>query len=642
MEKVNENLSLRELILSFQIRSNKVKENYISKHFPNEYIEIVNYPLNLENNNQTWLGKIYNYVNNLKEIPKCEICGTNLPIDYMRNGYSKCNSINCPRNNINVNDFIKEELREWFTTDNESGCKSTENWLGKHYPNLHKIIIENCEEANLIFPAKIALYLNDLVESPKCIICGSKCKYHKSMKYTFGHYCGNKCWMNSNEIKKIAENNIPNKIKEMSLCESINFKNNNGLRSTENYIKNSHPDDYNKIVEYSKKFNEDISWGEKLYLYLNNLSKIPCCLNCGESVEFFNFRAGYREFCSGSCSVNSPQTQLKRHNTLHNGDYENKLVVSREKFKQTNIEKYGYEYPMQNIEVQNKLKKTNMERYGFEYAIQNEQIKEKIKQTCWEKYGCENSAQNEEIKNKLKETNVIKYGVEYIAQNKEIREKIKKTNLERYGVECIFSDPKIREKIKKTNIEKYGCENPMQNKEVNDKAKKTNIEKYGCEHAMQNEEIKNRTKETNLKRYGVEYVMQDATFIENARTIMIKKYGEIWVNQIPHYNPNSIIYLDLISEKLNIVIQHALNGGEKKFIKYFIDGYIEKYNSCIEWDENQHYELKHIEKDLIRENFIKENFNCRFIRINQKQFLLDVENQIEIVVDKIREIIKNN
>lgn len=38
----------------------------------------------------------------------------------------------------------------------------------------------------------------------------------------------------------------------------------------------------------------------------------------------------------------------------------------------------------------------------------------------------------------------------------------------------------------------------------------------------------------------------------------IEKYGEIWRTHIPRYNPKSIIYLDMISQKLNLKIQHAL------------------------------------------------------------------------------------
>lgn len=128
---------------------------------------------------------------------------------------------------------------------------------------------------------------------------------------------------------------------------------------------------------------------------------------------------------------------------------------------------------------------------------------------------------------------------------------------------------------------------------------------------------------------------------ESGITTSIKKYGEAWLNKIPKYNPNSIIYLDQISEKLDVKIQHALNGGEKKFHRYFVDGYISDYNICIEWMEKHHYQKKHREKDLIRENYIKDKFDCHFININEKEFLKNINNQINIVVDKIKQIINN-
>jgi len=120
---------------------------------------------------------------------------------------------------------------------------------------------------------------------------------------------------------------------------------------------------------------------------------------------------------------------------------------------------------------------------------------------------------------------------------------------------------------------------------------------------------------------------------------MIEKYGEAYFYIIPKHNEKSIFYLDIISEKLSTPIQHALNGGEKKFIKYWVDGYIEEHNICIEWDEKHHKYKKIKDRDVIREQFIKDNFNCHIIRINEKEFLLDVENQIEIICNKINNII---
>lgn len=105
-------------------------------------------------------------------------------------------------------------------------------------------------------------------------------------------------------------------------------------------------------------------------------------------------------------------------------------------------------------------------------------------------------------------------------------------------------------------------------------------------------------------------------------------YGEAFLSLVPKYNPNSIIYLDLLSKELNILIQHALNVGEKKFQRCFIDGYIEEYNICIEWDEKYHDRIKQKEKDIKRDNFLTEQFKCKIIRINQEEFLKDIENNL--------------
>jgi hypothetical protein len=129
--------------------------------------------------------------------------------------------------------------------------------------------------------------------------------------------------------------------------------------------------------------------------------------------------------------------------------------------------------------------------------------------------------------------------------------------------------------------------------------------------------------------------------IQKAINTCIERYGEAWLKYVPSYNPNSIIYLDMISKKLNLPIQHALNGGEKKFVKYWVDGYIEQYNICIEWDEKYHNIKKNKEKDTKREEHIINNFNCKIIRINEKEFLKDIDNQINIICDKINKIINN-
>jgi hypothetical protein len=147
--------------------------------------------------------------------------------------------------------------------------------------------------------------------------------------------------------------------------------------------------------------------------------------------------------------------------------------------------------------------------------------------------------------------------------------------------------------------------------------------------------------ETIMKKYGVKYIFQSEIIKEKSYNTTIERYGEIWLKHCPRYNSNSIIYLDLISEKLNISIQHALNGGEKKFVRYYIDGYISEYNICIEWNEQHHNWKKYKENDLKKKLFLEEKFNCKIIYINEKEFLKDVDNQINVICNKIKEIINN-
>ena len=84
--------------------------------------------------------------------------------------------------------------------------------------------------------------------------------------------------------------------------------------------------------------------------------------------------------------------------------------------------------------------------------------------------------------------------------------------------------------------------------------KETCLRLYGVEAYTQTEEFKEKSKQTSLKKYGVEYPQQNKEIIEKTINTCIERYGEIWKNHLPRYNPNSIIYLDMISEKINIKI----------------------------------------------------------------------------------------
>lgn len=255
-------------------------------------------------------------------------------------------------------------------------------------------------------------------------------------------------------------------------------------------------------------------------------------------------------------------------------------------------------------------------------------------------YGCSNKCSI----NKYYNTNIEKYGVKYATELEEFKEKRKETCRKKYGVEYAQSLKQFVDKRKETCKERYGIEFPQSLEQFISKRENTNIERYGTKFPQNLDIFIEKKKQTNLKKYGVEYPHQNKKISEMAQNTMIKRYGEIYTKYTPKYNIYSIMFFDLISEKLSINIQHALNGGEKKFVRFFIDGYIEEYNICIEWDEKHHDVKNFKEKDMEREMFLKENYNCEIVRINEKEFLKDIENQIENtcnIINDLIQIIKN-
>lgn len=121
---------------------------------------------------------------------------------------------------------------------------------------------------------------------------------------------------------------------------------------------------------------------------------------------------------------------------------------SREKARQTNLEKLGVEYPMQSKEVLEKSRQTMLEKYGVDSNFKREDVIQKAVITCHsdeanakriqtslDRYGTENPAQSEEIKLKMMNTNIERRGVPYPVSSREVFEKQIQTNRERYGVD---------------------------------------------------------------------------------------------------------------------------------------------------------------------------------------------------------------
>lgn len=104
------------------------------------------------------------------------------------------------------------------------------------------------------------------------------------------------------------------------------------------------------------------------------------------------------------------------------------------------------------LEIQTKL-----DKYGCMFK-DSKLTKEKRKQTCLQKYGVDNYTKTQEYKDKSKATNLIKYGCESHNQSEMVKNKKRETCLKRYGVDNHTKTKEYRDKMKSLCISKYGKE----------------------------------------------------------------------------------------------------------------------------------------------------------------------------------------
>ena len=106
----------------------------------------------------------------------------------------------------------------------------------------------------------------------------------------------------------------------------------------------------------------------------------------------------------------------------------------------------------------------------------------------------------------------------------------------------------------------------------------------------------------------------------------------------PRYNLNGCNFIDKLNEQLGIELQHAKNGGEKVICGYFVDGYDEKRNVVIEYDEQVHYDITNNlrNKDIVRQKHIIDEINpIIFFRYNEKiKELRDIKTNIIISTER--------
>ena len=321
---------------------------------------------------------------------------------------------------------------------------------------------------------------------------------------------------------------------------------------------------------------------------------------------------------------------------------------------QTKLLRYGDEY----YNNRDKYKQTNLERFGFTNPNMKQEIKDKAKikrkNTCLKLYGTDNIMRLKEYQQKAKQTILEKYGVEHSMQNEEVKNKLKQTMLNRYGVEHSMQLEDVKNKIKQTCLKKYGVENPQQNKDIKNKTIQTMIKKYGVENPQQVKEIHEKTIKTCLEKYGVENPMQNINIL-NKSFISRFKNSHGGTSKLED-NVHDYLILNIDN---NTIRQH-----KDQLYPYFCDFYLPKYNLYLEingmwthndhpYDENNIYDIETL--NLWKQKALKSAYYKSAIQTwtiddvnkrttakkNKLNYLEIFSNDLNIIHEKINQYINN-
>jgi hypothetical protein len=232
------------------------------------------------------------------------------------------------------------------------------------------------------------------------------------------------------------------------------FYNNGNLNKNklrESWILNNLPDLYHKIVQFVNinTIDNDLKFSNKMYLFFENMSKVPACDICNQNNKrFLGFQEGYDPHCSKKCAAKGSiqkSIETRKLNTLEKWGVEHtsQLPQVKEKQKNTNLQKWGFISPTLNTEVRDKQKKSMIQNWGVEYSGENKLLLEKSLKTRFNKY-------KSLISNNYPDLNIIRIPQEgslVIKCNKcqsdyEIRNELLRLRYFRYKIEtCLICNP---------------------------------------------------------------------------------------------------------------------------------------------------------------------------------------------------------
>lgn len=355
-----------------------------------------------------------------------------------------------------------------------------------------------------------------------------------------------------------------------------------GKKSLHTAINNSKSIKEN-LINFTNYLPEKTKFNQRCFHIINDLKEIPLCKECKKNKVNFNNRNKewkYLDFCSYRCGKINEGTINK--------------------YKKTNLEKYGVDNISKSEYFKKLMIKNNKEKWNVDWYQQSGDFKTKSILTCLKRYGFDSYTKTEEFKKRITETFMLKYGVDWYSKSEEFKQKFKESSIEKYGTEHPMLNSDYKEKLSQTIKDRYG-----ENWYV-----LTNDFKQHC-FDLKSQKYGNPTTGFKLKDYKLPSgkIIKVQGYEDFALDILIQKYDE---------EDLAISYSE-IKEEIGI-INYLMNEKNKIYLP---DIYIKSENKIIEVKSEYTYNLE-LEKNFIKKEVcLKSNLLFEFWIMDDKGNLID-------------------
>ena len=115
-----------------------------------------------------------------------------------------------------------------------------------------------------------------------------------------------------------------------------------------------------------------------------------------------------------------------------------------------------------------------------------------------------------------------------------------------------------------------------------------------------------------------------------SKAAMLRRIDQLGMCPRPNFNPTACSYFNKLNQERGWNLQHAMNGGEKRFLCYYPDAYDADRNIVVEYDESHHFDVNGDlkKKDVVRMNNLIKELGCQFYRYNEKTQTLKCFNEV--------------